>query len=766
MFRELDRKELIYNFHIDDVRIDSYKLKLPEYDRVYKKIDMFIDIDKRGYNLFLVDAYSPEKIDNIVEYIKEKMEGKSRPDDICLVVSKSNKNPKALMLPGGYGKKFTEVIENIQEDMFELAFSFYNELFLDKRDNFMEDTENRRDELLEELINKAKERDIEIRYSDDRFAFIPVKDDKAMTEQEYDDLSIEEQDEIVEKIKGFKKKTKEILYKIKDIEEEGIDIGKDIFKDFITKGMEINRDDYYETIEHNDVIKEIVDSLIEELINDLSEVFTNSYGDDEKKLSEIIFKYKTKVLIDNSENDHPLVIFEDDPTMSNLVGSMDYESVNGSLVAELDNIKAGSLVKANQGVIIMRISSLLKNINSYYYLKKTILTDKVDLNYNRGHLDLLSIGGFRPEPIEVNTKVVLVGDEEYFDLLYTRDPEFAETFKLKSESDRLLKINDDIREGLVNNLVTICKQEKLKPLTNKAIKEIAKYLSRKAGSKNKVYFDYMDITKLLTVTNNYALAKGKHNIDASDVRKYLYPDELIEDHILESYKNKKILINCIGESIGKVNALSVIDLGYHRFGRALRLTCTCCKGNGQIIDVQKESDLSGKVHTKAVNILKGFMSNLIGGYNEIPVDFHISFEQVYGVVEGDSASVAEAICMISACSRIGIKQNIAVTGSINQYGEVQPIGGVNEKIEGFFKLCSMVDTVNGKGVLIPHSNKDDLVLSNEVEDAILKGQFKIYTMESLEDAIEVLMSSERASADSIIEEVKKELKKYVSKKSK
>ncbi|WBW95381.1 AAA family ATPase [Oceanirhabdus sp. W0125-5] len=766
MFRELTRKDIIYDFRIEDIKVGEFEIKLPEYERVYNKIDLFLDVKKRGFNLFLVDSYSPEKLQNIVEYIKNKLSDKGKPDDLCMIIRNNNSSPETINLPGGYGKKFAEVLENLQEDIYELVFSYYNELFLDKRDQLIEEIEDKREELLEDLINKAKEQDIEIRYTEDRFAFIPIKDGKAMTEEEYDKLLDDEQNIIVDKIQGFKKKTKEILYKIRDIEDEGIEKGRIIFKEFITKGIELNKDDYLEAVNNDEKIDELIMDILKEMVEELVEVFSNSYSDDEKKLTECIFKYKTKVLVDNSENDSPVVIFEEDPTITNLIGSIDYDNVNGAYVADLENIKAGSLMRANQGVLIIRASSLLKHGNSYHYLKKMILTDKIDMNYNKGYLELLSIGGFKPEPVKVDTKIILIGEDEYFDLLYTYDGEFKETFKIKSESDRVIDIDEEVKRDLVSNLVTICKQEKLKPLTNNAIKEIAKFLSRKAGSRNKIYFDYMDITKLLTITNNNALSLDKHNIDDKDVRAYIYSEELIEKYILESYKNKKILMNCTGNVIGKINGLSVIDLGYHRFGRTLRITCTCYKGSGQIIDVQKESDLSGKVHAKSVNILKGFINQLIGGYNEIPVDFHLSFEQIYGIVEGDSASVAEAICMISALSKIPINQNIAVTGSINQYGEIQPIGGVNEKIEGFFKVCDMVDKSKGKGVLIPSSNREDLVLSSEVEEAILKGHFKIYTMENIYDAIDVLMGSKEQTSENIMDELKKELKKYSNTKKK
>ena len=224
-----------------------------------------------------------------------------------------------------------------------------------------------------------------------------------------------------------------------------------------------------------------------------------------------------------------------------------------------------------------------------------------------------------------------------------------------------------------------------------------------------------------------------------------------------------MLIDVKDTRVGQVNGLSVIDTGYFNFGKPIKITCCCYKGEGNIVDVQKDSNLSGSIHSKSINILKGYISTINGGFTKLPVDFHLSFEQIYGKIDGDSASVAEIICMLSSLSKIPIKQSIAVTGSINQFGDVQPIGGVNEKIEGFFGVCKAVDTIKGKGVLIPLSNSDDLVLNEEVEKEITKGNFHIYTMTSIEDAIEVLMGDENTSFQTVMIAINKELKKYSSK---
>ena len=301
-------------------------------------------------------------------------------------------------------------------------------------------------------------------------------------------------------------------------------------------------------------------------------------------------------------------------------------------------------------------------------------------------------------------------------------------------------------------------------VTDNGMVEIFKFLCRKAGSKNKLFVDKYVIEKLLLLSNHYAVEDNKNMITEDEIIKAAYEEEAIMREIMKMYNEKKILISVTGERVGAINGLAVLDTGYYTFGKPMRITCVAYKGTGRIIDIQKESNLSGKIHEKSVNILKGLLTNILNPYEDIPVDFHLSFEQTYGLVEGDSASIAEIISILSALGKRPIKQNIAVTGSVNQFGEVQAIGGVNEKIEGFYNVCEIIDSIKGKGVLIPSANSDEIVLIPPVEKAIEEGDFHIYTMENLNDAIEVLILKEGETVEDFYNEISKELDKYKGKK--
>jgi len=764
MSRELTAQEVIYKFEAEGLNFREEDELLPEYNEVYKKIKTALEIDNVGYNIYLIDDFSKEKLENIMSFVNKAYEDKGKPKDICYVIKGEDKNPKALYLSNGKGIELKKFVERIQICYAEATYEFYNNTSIKEKEDLLENIQKKRNELVTKLAKAAEEDGFEIRPTTTGFSFIPLKDGGAMTEKDYDGLGLEEKDDILIKVGKLKIFAQDILEELKDVEVEETDKIKEYMVSFLDEqSMEV-KEDYIKNFNEDIEAKEYLDFLCSEIEKNIIANYSISYEDDEEKINEIIYKYEVNVIQDNSKNNKPQVVFEEDPSINNLIGSIDYENKNGVYVTDLSLIKGGSFLKANEGCLIIRVNSLLTNPSAYYYLKKSLISEKIDFDYNRGYLELLSLSGLKPEPIQIKEKVILIGDFETYDILYNYDEDFKKIFKIRAEYNPILDASDYTKKKLVEGTHRVCKKNNLKPINDGAIKEVAKYLSRKAGSKNKIYFNDYELNKLLMIANNKVMEEKRASIEEKDIIQCAYNEEQIEKEIMENYRDKKILINVTGSSIGQINGLSVIDIGYICFGKPIRITCNCYKGDGNIIDVQKESNMSGNIHSKSINILKGYINRLIGGYSRLPVDFHLSFEQLYGMLDGDSASVAEVICMISALSKIPVKQNIAVTGSINQFGEVQPIGGVNEKIEGFFKTCKLVDKVEGKGVVIPYSNKEDLILSDEVEKEIEGGRFHIYTMATVEDAMEILMGDENISFQEIMNAVDKECKKYKSKK--
>ncbi|MCY6483709.1 AAA family ATPase [Clostridium aestuarii] len=757
MNMELSSRDVTYKFNIEGIDLEKYKDNLPEYtEEVYDKIKTALEIYEEGFNVYLIDDFSKNKLANIEKFINNIFENRDKPKDICYVIKDDVEKPVSLILSNGKGKILKQSVIELQDTYYNVIYDFYNNSVNKEKDEIIENIQKKRTELITELMQNANSKGFEIRYASKGFTFIPLKEEGVMTEKEYDDLDADKKEELLNKVSELKNKSQDILKILKNIEISEIEKIQNILIKYLKDEVENFKKKYKEEFICDSNAVEFLTEMCNEIEKEIVENYSMVYEDDEAGINEIIMKYDVNVLVDNSEFLRPRVIFEEDPSVNNLLGSIEYKNQNGNYVTDCSLIKGGSLLKANEGCIIIRANSLLSNPSTYYNLKKTIMNEKVDFDHNKGYVELLSLSSLNPEPIRSKVKVILIGDYQIYDLLYNYDEDFKKIFKIKAQYKPVVDINESTKAALVNEILEICNDKKLKSLNKEAIKEVAKFLSRKAENKNKLFFNDEELSKILMLSNNKVVSENRDNITIKDIIDIANDEDLIEKEIRNYYKDGKILLNVTDKKIGQINALSVIDSGYFSFGKPIRITCSCYKGGGDIIDVQKQSDMSGNIHDKAVNTLRGVINGCFGKYSKLPVNFHLSFEQIYGKVDGDSASVAEFICMISALSNIPIKQNIAVTGSINQFGEVQPVGGINEKIEGFFKTCKCIDTIENKGVLIPFSNKDNLILSYEIEKAIGEGKFHIYTMKDVRNAVETLMGEYKK----VFSTAKKEIRKY------
>ncbi len=763
MKRVLKPSEVLYDFEIVEDREIEGEFILPQYKDAYNKIKTSLLLNGEGYNIYLVDEFCKDRVKHIISYVKHiLMDGKPS-KDICYVIKGNVKEPVPLFVNNGYGNKLKKIVDNIQEFYAESIFKFYNGIDNKEKEHLISTIKDRRSKIVGDLINLSKEYGFDIKTSGEGFTFIPLVDGKEMTEAEFDNLKEEEKFEILNKVDELKVNANDILEKLRNMKSDEINRIREIMDNFFKEEMEELNVVIEDEFKDDSEAKAYIHYLVTEIKGELEENYSISYEDDEEAIRDIIYKYDVNVIVDNSEITYPPVIFEEDPSVSNLFGSIDYENHNNIYVSTVKSIRAGSYVRANGGCLIIRASSLLSNSQSYYYLKRAIISEKVDLDYNRGYIELFTLSSLKPVPMPINTKVIIIGDYDIYDALYNYDKEFRTIFKTRADYRGILKTENKVKTVLLKEIDRLSKENNIKPITSSGIREVAKFLSRKAENKNKIYFDHDELSNLIIQANYKAEEEAKKFIDGDDIENIAYRKEPIEREYLELYDEKKLLIDVSGSKVGQINGLSVIDTGYTSFGKPVKITCTCFKGEGKIIDAQRESNLSGKIHTKGINILKGYINNINGGYKTLPVDFNLSFEQLYGVIDGDSASVAEALAIISALCKIPIKQNISITGSINQFGQVQPIGGVNEKIEGFFEVCKMMDNTEGKGVVIPLSNKEDLVLSREVERAIFEGKFKIYTMETVEDAMELIFDAKEITMDNIMELINKQCMEYEKK---
>lgn len=757
MKRELTPREIIYN---NDFLLDeSLKTKsIEKIDDVYETIEEALNIDRDGFNIYLFDSFSNKKIKEIIESVDGIMKTRKKPRDICYATLENDREPEVLIVPNSFGVKLQNYLEKIKAIYSEKIFNFYNSSISDEKEKIIDNVSRKRNDYIERLIETAKDEGFELKATESGITFIPLDEEKNKDENE-EKIEISE-DEFIERVTRLKDDAESTLEKLKDIEEDSLEKLKAIFREYIVEESESVKEDVIEEFEEAENIKNYILNVCESIEDRVIKIYSMEYEDDEEKIGEIIASYTVNVLVDNSKTEHPRVVFEEDPSINNLFGGIEYENNNGSYSTNVSLIKPGSILMANEGCIILRLNSLLINQGSYYYLRRALLNNRVNFDYDRGYLELLSLNGLKPKPVPINVKVIVIGDYESYDALYNGDEDFAKIFGVRAEVSQVLDITDSSKIQMKNYIDSISGKNDILNVTSEAVNEIGKYLSRKAESRSRIFWDIDEIEKILILASNHAKKNNKLEITAKEIREIAYKKTHLESEYQKMYKDKKMLVNVKDEIVGSINGLAVIDTGYLSFGKPIRITCVTYKGTGRIVDTQRESNMSGLIHNKSINILKGFLNNYLNSYETTPVDFHITFEQMYGGLDGDSASVAEIIAMLSSLSKMPIKQTIAVTGSLNQFGEVQPIGGVNQKIEGFFKTCDILDTHVGKGVLIPDTNSDELILCSEVEEAVKKGDFHIYTMKTISDAMDVLMINNNQTIEDLATAINNEINKY------
>lgn len=760
MKRELTQNEIIYD--VEYVREDkeiNFK-EIPEVNAPYKEIKRALNIKKSGYNLYVIDSFSNDKINGLVNFINNEYKSLEPPSDICYATLRDNKKPFPVFISNGRGKELKKEINALKEEYTVNFLEFFNTSSDQEKDDILENIHSKRNKYIGELVEVAKVDGFDVKATSGGFAFIPLNEGEVMTEKEYDELGLEEREGILQKANKLKQRAEVILDDLKELELGSMERLRVILKSFIDERMENIKDELLLEFIRDDEVYSYLENLYKNIEEDLIEGYSLDLEDEDAKVNEILSKYDIEVLVDNSENKHPKVIYEDDPSLINLLGNIEYESQNGNYKTDLSYITPGSLLKSNEGCIVIRLNTLIQNPNSYYHLKKTLMSGKLNFDSNRNYLELLSINGLKPDPVPINVKVILIGDYQSYTILYNNDDDFKNLFPLKCEFKEEIKNPKNISNILKKFIEERATKNNLLNIEEAGIKSIIRYLVREASSREKINVDEFRIDNILVKADTIAREEKKDTISKEHIESIIYEKDSILDGYTDMYKEKKIFIKTEGKLVGNINGLAVIDTGIFSFGKPLRITCLALKGNGSVIDIHKESKLSGKIHEKSIQTLTGLLYSMVSPYKKLPVDLHLSFEQSYGIIEGDSASVAEMIAMLSAISKKGIKQNIAVTGSLNQFGEVQAIGGVNQKIEGFFNICKETSSYKGKGVLIPSSNKDELVLSPEVEKAVKEGDFHIYEMETLNDAIETLILEDNETLEDFNKAINEEIEKY------
>ncbi len=684
--------------------------------------------------------------------VQDKAKERPTPSDWCYVFSFEDPDrPKALEFPAGQGKEFKKDMKRFISALRErIPEVFESETYVQKKEAILREFNQRRAAIFEELERKVKAEGFVLNVEPMGMMIIPAKPDGTpMSPQDVHQLPEEEKERLKEKSRELQQELNAAVRNIQKLEKELHEALKNLDREVAFEVIQSHLDELrlkYAGLSH---VIEYLDEVAKDILDHIDDFRHASSKEPHPPFpvpfhpkENVFVRYEVNLFVDNSETKGAPVVFEPNPTYPRLFGSIEKKAHFGALLTDFTMLKAGSLHRANGGFIIMRALDLLRNFYSWETLKRIIKSRKIFLEDLGEQLGLFTTKTLRPKSIPFRAKVILIGDLFLYHLLYAFDETFRELFKIKAPLEDWVDRTKERTMEFLRTVAVMVKNKGLLPVSADGLARLVEYSCELAGRQDKLTLKIPEVFDTLREANFWAKKEGAKEISADHIEKALEEKRkrlsLLEDRIQESIRKGLLKIKTEGEEVGSINALSVYDLGDYRFGRPTRITVNISLGKEGVVNIEREAELSGKIHTKGVMILTGFLRERFVQDKPLTLSATLCFEQSYGLVEGDSASSAELFALLSALSGVPIKQSVAVTGSVSQKGEIQPVGGVNEKIEGFFKVCKERGLTGEQGVIIPEANVKDLVLKREIVEAVAEGKFHIWAISRVEEGIELL----------------------------
>jgi lon-related putative ATP-dependent protease len=722
-------------------------------DRALSALNFGLNILKKGFNIYVSGPSGTGRTTAIKSFLEAMAAKKEVPSDWCYVHNfKDSYCPKALKVSAGMAqilqRDMSRLIENARRSLVQ---AFASKEYAERREGVTSDYNRKREAAFNDISKKAEASGFLLQNTPVGLVFLPAVNGIPMSEEAYNRLSSEDKEALREKQEGLSKELKEQIANLR-VDESAVEkrleeTDREVAQYSVNYLFEEMKSRYQEVPQVIDYLNEVEQDIIENFAQFKAEPQQNVPSDPMSAMRELVSrqamkKYEVNILVDNSKLKGAPVILEFNPTFNNLFGRIEKEAQFGTSYTDFTMIKGGSLHRANGGYLVMTIEDLLTNFQSWDGLKRALRDGKLTIEEIGERLGYLATKSLRPEPIPLDIKVIIIGEPLYYYTLLRVDLEFKELFKVKADFDsRMDKTEKNLRD-YASVICRMCREEEVKHLKNDALAKIIEHSSRLAGDQGKLSALFAEIADIIREAHFWAEEEGESLIGARHIDKAIeqkvYRSNLIQQRINEMIEQGMIMIDTDGERVGQVNGLSVIDLGDFAFGRPTRITASVGVGREGLIDIEREAKLGGRLHTKGVMILNGYVTEKYVQDIPLSLSARLVFEQSYEEIEGDSASSTELYALLSRLAEVSIRQAIAVTGSVNQNGEVQAIGGLNEKIEGYFEVCR-AKGLNGKqGVLIPSSNVRNLMLKEEVVEAIRAGNFHIYPVSTIDQGMEVL----------------------------
>lgn len=763
---ELTRKDM--EIQIDLADLDFNTTKEVDYldgiigqDRAVEALKFAIGMKSSGYNVYVSGTSGTGRKSYTISLIEKIAKHKHDHKDYVYVYNFARPDePIALSFPRGEGKVFKKDMELfLSRIIVEIPKSFSNSDYETRYQDIVQKFEKLSFAYLTELNLIAQDKNIKFVTSPKGLLSFPVKDDGTnLTDDEYSNLSPEEINVIQENSKNLSKDFNEYLNKMKDLDRKITEKLNHLEKQVVDKVISYYISDLREKHGDNHKVINYLDSVHQDIIEH-GGVFRGV--DKEEKANPLMMlrredpkvfmaRYGVNLFIDNTEVDFAPIILERTPTFFNLIGFAEYRNENGTYATDFMSIKPGALHKANGGYLIIRAKDLLTNPMAWDGLKKSMKTKMIEIDNLSRQGYLIMTTGLKPEPIELDVKVILIGDSEIYSLLYYYDDDFRDLFRVMADFDTEIDFTKENESKFAKFISVYCDKNEYRHFDKDAVKETLKYSIRLSGDKTKISARFSKITEIISEANSLAPLVQEH-IMAKDVENAIsakrFRNSKIEDRMNEMFEDGSYLIDVSGQKVGQINGLAVMQVGESMFGKPSRITASSYKGRYGILNTEREVAHSGSIHDKGVLILNGYLGNRYAKENVPAITTSITFEQNYSGIDGDSASSTELYVILSSIADIPINQGIAVTGSVSQKGEIQPIGGVNEKIEGYFDVCKIKGITGEQGVIIPIQNVKNLILREDVIEACEAGKFHIYAISTVEEGLEILTGLNMAEID-------------------
>lgn len=720
-------------------------------DRGIKALEFGLQVDVKGYNLYLEGPSGVGKTMYTKNYLDKISKKKKVPSDWCYIYNFNNPNePIAVSLPAGQGKDFKDDMDGfIKEIRKDIKKTFNNDDFEKEKALIKQEFEAKRSALLEKLNLDASKYNFQVKAAQNGIYMMPVVDGKTIEEEEFEKLDEQIKQEYEEKSVIVQEQIMNAISQIKEIERQS---DKKISEwqsnvALLTVNVHINflKSKYKRNKKINQFLNDVKQDVLKNIplfLEDENKQPQHPGQNPAIRKQDPCLNYRVNLFIDNSNCEGAPVIMDSNYSYHNIFGSLEYENYYGALKTDHTMLKPGLMQRANGGYIIFQAKDLLANSMCYEALKKALRMKELGIENTTDQRSSMVLVSLKPEPIPLNLKVILIGNESIYQTLLAMDSDFRKLFKIKVEFESEAPINTENLNKLAQIIHGFCEHEELPHLDKSAMGRLVEFASKLAGSHKKVSTRFDDLIQVVGEAATWA------KISKSKVVTSKFIDKALEERVervkkydskyLEMIKENSLLINTSGFEVGELNGLTVMSIGDYTFGKPAKITVNTYTGKSGVVNIEREVEISGPSHSKGVLILTGYLGEMFAQDIPLCLTASICFEQLYNGVDGDSASSTELYGLLSSLSGIPINQAIAVTGSVNQKGQIQPIGGVNEKIEGFFQICKMRGLDGSHGVMIPVQNIDNLQLSDEIIEAVKNKQFHIYSVSTIEEGIEVL----------------------------